>query len=89
MDKRLADLGGDDEVVLFDAGDAGDLFDDGRSEAFLDQGRDEWGVLVPEGKAVGEDIEAAIGVEGAELGRDRGRGWTEGLVETMLLGRIG
>ena len=64
----LADLGGDDEAVLLDAGDAGEFFDGRRGEAFLEEGGDERGVLVPRAEAVGEDFDAAGGVEGGELG---------------------
>lgn len=48
---------------------------------------DEWGVLEPEAEAVGEDFEAATGIERAEVGgyRGVGWGWSEGLVKLLLL----
>ena len=51
----------------------------------MGEGRDERGVVEPEAEAVSEDFEAAVGVEGAELGWDWGRRWTEWLVELLLL----
>lgn len=62
LDKGVADLGADDEAVLLDAGDAGELLDGGRGEAFGVEGGDEGGVLEPEAHAVGEDVDFAGGV---------------------------
>lgn len=78
-------MGGDDEAVLVDAGDAGEFFEEGGREAFLEEGGDERGVFEPQAKAVGEDVQAAGGVEGAEFGGERRWGWAEGLVELLLL----
>ena len=49
LSDRVADLGADDEAVLLDAGDSGELLDVGRGEAFGVEGGDEGGVLEPEG----------------------------------------
>lgn len=82
LEQGLADLGGDDEAVLLDAGDAGDLLDGRRGEAELVEGRDDGGVVEPEAEALGEDLEAAGGVEGVQFRRG---GRPEGLVELLLL----
>lgn len=59
---------------MLDAGDAGDLLDEGWSEALAgEEGGDERGVIVPESETVAEDVEAFDRGEGAELGGKRGR----------------
>lgn len=85
---RVADLSADDEAVLLDAGDSGELLDVGRGEAFGVEGGDEWGVLEPEGQSSGEDLDFAGGVEGAELRRDGGGRRAEGLVEVLARRRV-
>ena len=85
LGEGVAYLGADDEAVLLDAGDAGGLFDGGRGESVLNEGGNERGVLEPEAEAVGENIEAAGGVEGAEFGGKRRWGWSERLVDLLLL----
>lgn len=88
LEEGVADLGGDHELVLLDAGDAGGFLKGGRSEAFLDEGGDDGGIVEPEAEAVGEDFEAAVGVEGTELGGEGRRRWPERLVDLLLfLGR--
>lgn len=89
MNERIADLGGDDETILFDAGDASGFFDGGRGETFANKRGDERGVLVPEAEAVGEDVEAAGDVESAELRREWRWGWPEGLVYLLLRWGLG
>lgn len=64
-------MSADHEAVLLDAGNAGGFFEGRRGETFLEQGGDERGVFEPEAEAVGEDFEAAGGIEGAVLGGDR------------------
>lgn len=69
-----------------DTADSGDFFDGGRSEAVLNQGGNQGGVLEPEAEAVGEDIELGGGIEGAVFrGDGRGRG-AEWLVYLLLCG---
>uniref|UniRef100_K4A7L6 Uncharacterized protein n=1 Tax=Setaria italica TaxID=4555 RepID=K4A7L6_SETIT len=80
-EERVADLGRDDEAVLLDAGDARGLLDGGRGEAVAGERGDEGRVLVPLAQALAKDLEALGEVEGAELGRKRGRRRVEGLVE--------
>jgi len=84
LDEGVADLRGDDETVLFDAGDAGGFLDGGRREAFADEGGDEGRVLVPEAEAVGENVELAGDVEVAVLRREGFGRRAEGLVGLLL-----
>ncbi|KOM37408.1 hypothetical protein LR48_Vigan03g079000 [Vigna angularis] len=67
LDEGLADLRDDYEVILLYAGDADGFPDDGRGEAFSDEGRYEGHILVLEAEAVGEDVDAASDVEVAIL----------------------
>lgn len=80
-DEGVADLGGDDEAVLLDAGDAGGFFNGGWGEGVVagEEG-DEGGVLVPEAEAVAEDVEDGLRGEGGLQGRRR----AEGLVELLV-----
>ena len=89
LDEGVADLRGDDETVLFHAGDAGGFLDGGRRKAFPNEGGNERSVLVPEAEAVGEDVDAASDVEGAVLRREGFRRRAKGLVDLLLGRRLG
>jgi len=81
----LPDLGCDDEAVLFDAGDAGELFDGGWVEAVAEEVGNEGSVLVPEAEAVGENVDDGGSVKGSVLLRRRGRRRAIGLIEVLGL----
>lgn len=86
-DERVADLGGDDDAVLLDAGDPRGLLDRRRREPFPRQRGDERRVLVPKPEAVPEHSEALAEVEVLVLVGERRRRRMERLVE--LVGRRG
>lgn len=84
MNERITDLSGNNDTILFDAGNAGGFFDGRRGKTFTDEGSNERGVFVPDTETVSEDFETSWNVEVTVFWRERSWGWSEGLIELSL-----